>query len=196
MKAKIKEIEDKIKMVPVFSEIEKMLSDAKGLILKDVIENNPEIIRYLKKEKLDILRVQLWLSYIQSEGNAFGELLTEYHKLESEISAINLDDTPWKNALNIFEKRFTVPYKMEISNMKGSIIGESIPRIQFSFKREHKVVKMDRSELEIIDVLSQGEKRALYLLNIIFDIERIKSTGKEMLFIIDDIADSFDYKNK
>lgn len=196
LKAKIKEIEDKIKMVPVFSEIEKMLSDAKGLILKDVIENNPEIIRYLKKEKLDILRVQLWLSYIQSEGNAFGELLTEYHKLESEISAINLDDTPWKNALNIFEKRFTVPYKMEISNMKGSIIGESIPRIQFSFKRDQIVVKMDRSELENIDVLSQGEKRALYLLNIIFDIERIKSTGKEMLFIIDDIADSFDYKNK
>ena len=32
--------------------------------------------------------------------------------------------------------------------MKGSIIGESIPRIQFSFKRDHKVVKMDRSELE------------------------------------------------
>lgn len=196
LKAKIKEIEDKIKMVPVFSEIEKMLSDAKGLILKDVIENNPEIIRYLKKENLDILRVQLWLSYLQSEGNAFGELLTEYHKLESEISAINLDDTPWKNALNIFEKRFTVPYKMEISNMKGSIIGESIPRIQFSFKRDQKVVKMDRRELEDIDVLSQGEKRALYLLNIIFDIERIKSTGKEMLFIIDDIADSFDYKNK
>ena len=80
--------------------------------------------------------------------------------------------------------------------MKGSIIGESIPRIQFSFKRNQKVVKMDRSELENIDVLSQGEKRALYLLNIIFDIERIKSTGKEMLFIIDDIADSFDYKNK
>ena len=44
--------------------------------------------------------------------------------------------------------------------------------------------------------MSQGEKRALYLLNIIFDIEIIKSTGKETLLVIDDIADSFDYKNK
>src|SRR5690606_39236363 len=57
-------------------------------------------------------------------------------------------------------------------------------------------VKLNRDELDLKDTLSQGEKRSLYLLNIIFDIQkRIKENWKT-LFIIDDIADSFDYKNK
>ena len=138
----------------------------------------------------------MWLSYIESEKEDFKALLSEYQHLEDEIGDIDLDTTPWKNALDIFEERFTVPYKMEISNMKGAIIGESIPRVEFSFHRDGQVVKMARTELENIDVLSQGEKRALYLLNIIFDIEKIKNSGRKVLFIIDDIADSFDYKNK
>ena len=48
----------------------------------------------------------------------------------------------------------------------------------------------------LLDVLSTGEKRALYLLNIIFEIEALKKENKDVLVIIDDIADSFDYKNK
>ena len=196
LKKKITEVEEKIKAVPVFQEIEKMLSDSKGIVLKELLENNSDVISYLKVDRLDELRRQLWLSYIESEKEDFKALLTEYQKLEDEIEDIDLDTTPWKDALDIFEERFTVPYKMEISNMKGAIIGESIPRVEFSFHRDEQVVKMARTELENIDVLSQGEKRALYLLNIIFDIEKIKNSGREVLFIIDDIADSFDYKNK
>lgn len=196
LKSKISEIEEKIKAVPVFQEIEKMLSDSKGIVLKELLENNPEVVAYLKIDKLDELKRQLWLSYFGSENEKFLELVNEYENLENEISNIDLDATPWKKALNIFEERFTVPYKMEISNMKGSIIGESIPRVEFSFERDGKIVKMSRGDLENIDVLSQGEKRALYLLNIIFDIEKLKDSGKEVLFIVDDIADSFDYKNK
>src|SRR5690606_33223166 len=40
------------------------------------------------------------------------------------------------------------------------------------------------------------EKRALYLLNFIFEVEARKLANQETLFIIDDVADSFDYKNK
>lgn len=196
LKSKISEIEDRIKSVPIFQEIEKMLSDSKGMVLKDLLENNPEIIPYLKIDKLDNLRKQLWLSYIDRERQKFEELVTEYDRLENEVSNIDFDTTPWKKALTIFEERFTVPYQMEISNMKGAIIGESIPRVEFSFERDGRVVKLSRGDLESIDVLSQGEKRALYLLNIIFDIERLKDSGKEVLFVVDDIADSFDYKNK
>jgi ABC-type dipeptide/oligopeptide/nickel transport system ATPase subunit len=36
----------------------------------------------------------------------------------------------------------------------------------------------------------------LYLLNIIFEIKARENLDSETLFIIDDIADSFDYKNK
>ncbi len=193
---KINEIEEKIKKVPVFQEIEKLLSDTKGIILRDIIENNSDIIPYLKIDKLDILREQLWISYIQKNKEAFEELRKQYCLLENEVDNIDFDDTQWKNALEIFEERFTVPYKMKISNIKSAIIGESVPRVYFYFKKEQEIVTLERGELEAKDILSQGEKRALYLLNIIFDVEKLKSSNKDVLFIIDDIADSFDYKNK
>ena len=41
-----------------------------------------------------------------------------------------------------------------------------------------------------------GESRALYILNILFEVEARKNSGQNTLFIVDDIADSFDYKNK
>lgn len=192
----IEEVESKIKAEPVFREIEKLLSDSKGIILRDIIEKNPEIISYLKTDKLNSLKIELWLSYIRKSKEEFDELLSEYNKLEEDISNIDFNDTEWKNALNIFEERFTVPYQMNISNIKGAIIGESIPRVEFSFEKNGEIVSLERSELEDKNILSQGEKRALYLLNIIFDIEKIKKSKDNVLFIIDDIADSFDYKNK
>ena len=39
-------------------------------------------------------------------------------------------------------------------------------------------------------------KKHLYILNILFEIEARKKECQKTLFIIDDIADSFDYKNK
>ena len=194
----IEGIEKELKEVPEFKEIEKLLSDAKGKVLKEVIERNPELVGYLVVEKLDELKKSLWISYIQSERIQFTTLLTEYEKLEEELSKVNLDDTLWRKAVDIFKERFDVPYEMEISNLKGAIIGESIPKIEFHFKNEQNdnAVRMDRKKLEELDILSQGERRALYLLNIIFDIEKVKSTKKETILIVDDIADSFDYKNK
>ena len=47
-----------------------------------------------------------------------------------------------------------------------------------------------------MEVLSTGEKKAFYVLNIIFEIQvRIKAAQNTVL-IVDDIADSFDYRNK
>lgn len=192
----IAEVEANIKSIPAFQAIEKLLSDSKGIVLRDIIENTPDVIAYLNSENLSDLRIQLWLSYLVAEKIKFQELISEYQILEQELSELDMDMTPWRKALNIFEQRFTVPYKMIVSNMKSSIIGESIPRVLFSFHQNEQTIELNRTELENKDVLSQGEKRALYLLNIIFDIERIKSSGRDTLFIVDDIADSFDYKNK
>ncbi|MDD3417822.1 MAG: hypothetical protein PHY47_28180 [Lachnospiraceae bacterium] len=193
---KISEIETAIRQVPELQAIESMLNDAKGMSLKDEIETHPEIVEFLALDKLPVLRKALWLSYISDNQRLFDDLCEKYGALSDEIDTVDLDDTPWKQALDIFNKRFSIPYSMEISNLKGAIIGESIPRIEFSFKKGDRTVKIDRAKLDELDTLSQGEKRALYLLNIIFDIEQIRKTHREKLLIIDDIADSFDYKNK
>lgn len=193
---RIDEVENKIKQVPEFKAIENLLSDSKGIRLRDVIENNYELISFLNIDKLNDLKKQLWLSYIHLYKNEFKHLIEEYGKLENSLSKINLDSTQWQEALNIFKERFTVPYEMKIANLKGSIIGESVPKVEFAFTKNGNEKRMTRATLEEKDILSQGEKRSLYLLNIIFDIENIRRTGRKVLFIIDDIADSFDYKNK
>lgn len=192
----ISNIETKIQQTPAYKAIENLLNDSKGILLKDIIETNPEIIEFLAIDKLPILKKCLWGSYIKKNSALFKELCDKYNDFSEAIDALEIDDTPWKKALDIFNQRFTVPFVMNIVNLKGAIIGESVPQVEFSFKKGDMVKTIDRSRLEKLDTLSQGEKRALYLLNIIFDIEQIKNTGEETLLIIDDIADSFDYKNK
>ena len=194
--SRVQEIEERIKQTPSFQEIEKMLSDAKGIALKDIIETHPEIIEYLSKDKLNVLRKILWLTYLKKNESLLNELISKYKLLSDAIDAVSVDDTEWKHALDIFDQRFSVPFSMSVDNLKGAVIGESVPQVKFNFTRgtEHKTV--NRSELDELDTLSQGEKRALYLLNIIFDIEQLKKRNREVIIIVDDIADSFDYKNK
>lgn len=192
----ISNIETKIQQTPAYKAIENLLNDSKGIVLKDIIEINPEIIEYLAIDKLRTLKKCLWGSYIKHNDTLFRELCDKYKDFSEAIDELEIDDTPWKKALDIFNQRFTVPFTMKVVNLKGAIIGESVPQVEFSFTKGENVKAIDRSQLEKLDTLSQGEKRALYLLNIIFDIEQIKSTGEETLLIMDDIADSFDYKNK
>lgn len=192
----ISNIETKIQQTPAYKAIENLLNDSKGIVLKDIIETNPEIIGFLALDKLQTLKKCLWGSYIRHNSILFEELCDKYNDFSEAIDALEIDDTPWKKALDIFNQRFTVPFMMNVVNLKGVIIGESVPQVEFSFKKGDTVKTIDRSKLEKLDTLSQGEKRALYLLNIIFDIEQIKNTGEETLLVIDDIADSFDYKNK
>lgn len=189
-------IETKIQQTPEYKAIENLLSDSKGMVLKDIIEVNPEIIEYLDVDKLPVLKKCLWGSYIRHNDVLFRELCDKYNAFSGAIDELEIDDTPWKKALDIFNQRFTVPFTMKVVNLKGAIIGESVPQVEFTFTKGENVKAIDRSQLEKLDTLSQGEKRALYLLNIIFDIEQIKSAGEETVLIIDDIADSFDYKNK
>ena len=192
----ISAIETQIRQLPAYQEIEKLLSDAKGAILKDVIETHPEIVEYLSLDKLNTLQKSLWGSYIKANMPLFNDLCEKYRTFSDAIDALQIDDTPWKRALDIFNQRFTVPFSMTISNLKGAIIGESVPHVEFTFTHGTDSITIDRKRLEELNTLSQGEKRALYLLNIIFDIEQLKASGQEILLVVDDIADSFDYKNK
>ena len=196
LNAHIAAIEAQIRQSPAYQEIEKLLGDAKGTILKDVIETHPEIVEYLSLDKLDTLKKILWGSYIKANEALFHDLCDKYHGLSDAIDAVAMDDTPWKHALDIFNQRFSVPFTMSVANLKGAIIGESVPQVEFTFTNGTDQKTIDRSQLEELDTLSQGEKRALYLLNIIIDIEQLKASGREVVLVIDDIADSFDYKNK
>lgn len=103
-----------------------------------------------------------------------------------------IERTNWEDVIDIFNRRFFVPFKLTIKNKVDAILNDEVPSINYFYEDRKESVE----EVLLHTVLSQGEKRALYLLNIIFEIESRKKQNTETLFIIDDIADSFDYKNK
>lgn len=126
-------VEAAIKRMPELQTVENLLTDAKGMLLKDIIETYVEIIEYLSKDKLPLLRRLLWYSYVSNNRTLFNDLKAKYQVLSDTIDAVQLDDTLWKHALDIFNKRFTVPFTMNIANLKGAIIGEGYRKLNFLF---------------------------------------------------------------
>ncbi|RZJ42006.1 MAG: hypothetical protein EOO19_14095 [Chryseobacterium sp.] len=94
----------------------------------------------------------------------------------------------------MFKNRFTVPFKIKIENQEDVILKNDPASLIFTY--EDGLSVKDLGGAEINKSLSTGEQRVFYLLNIIFQIETRKKIASDQLFVIDDIADSFDYKNK
>lgn len=205
LKKLVDEIDKKTKELSIFQNIlEPLEKNEKGQKLIKIIEKNTDIVIYLEKEKWSEFKEQLWVSYIKDYD--FNKLKKSFESVEKKLNNLKKqleeEKTKWEIALEIFEERFYTPYKMKIANKFASIIGEGVPAVLFEFKNSTSNEKKEYNQdtLNELDILSQGEKRALYLLNIIFDIEKLKienkKNAKDLLIIIDDIADSFDYKNK
>ena len=70
-----------------------------------------------------------------------------------------------------------------------------VESIDFVFK-EGNEERVHETKDELLKILSTGEQRALYILNIIFEVEAREKEDHETILVIDDIVDSFDYKNK
>lgn len=94
-----------------------------------------------------------------------------------------------------------MPFKVQIENKANFLLKDEAPNLSFKYTRgsttpQTATLKKD----DLMVSLSTGEKRALYLLYILFNLERIRKQasvgGGQFLIVVDDIADSFDYKNK
>jgi len=184
-------------LVKAFEEIDKKITANQDLrAFRDYIENNPSILPELAN--LNAFRQKLWISYLKRNVEAFKALEGEYGKGQAEIEKIvaqaKEEKTQWINVIDEFNKRFFVPFKLSVENQEDVILKSDLPSIKFIFHEVADNTPIEESEL--IKVLSNGELRALYILNIIFEVEARIQSNQETLFVIDDIADSFDYKNK
>lgn len=179
--------------------IEKEIKKVAVKQFRELIEKNPLIISeysYIKGFKKEV-----WNSYFSTIFFFLTEIVDAYNigskrLLEIEQEARN-QETEWDKIVKKFNERFFVPFKAKITNKDSSILGKSTPNIAFEFENKNGNPKTFNSdELNREDILSQGEKRAMYLMNVLFNIEAKKKENIETLLIVDDIADSFDYKNK
>lgn len=197
----IKEEKDKVlnnpELTSKFNEIDKALNANIELRnFRSYVENNQEII----KEFIDLenFKKKLILNYIashKSEFDVFAKLYAETKTRRNEITLeAKKEQSEWLKVLDIFKNRFTVPFEIKIKNQEDVILKDEPASLIFTYKDGLSV--KDLGGAEINKSLSTGEQRVFYLLNIIFQIETRKKITTDQLFIIDDIADSFDYKNK
>lgn len=187
-----------------FNEIDKVLDkNNNSKKFREIIRDNVFLIKELEKE--NELKKKLWINYLSNNLDEYKELINTYENGKKEIKNIineaKKEQKDWKRVVDIFNNRFiTFPFTLSIENQEDIILKEiETPNIKFlpktnkEFKKTHK---------EILDFISSGEKRAIYLLNVLFNIEILEkefnsnSDTKQKLLIFDDIADSFDYQNK
>ena len=118
-------------------------------------------------------------------------------ELESIENEAKLEETLWFEAVDTFKERFHVPFSLDIEDHSNTILGTTAPNVVFKFTNDTgDTVQFNRGQLTSLDVLSIGERRAMYLLYVIFEFKARQASGRRTVIIVDDIADSFDYKNK
>lgn len=184
-------------LVKAFEEIDKKITANQDLRdFRDYIEENQTILPEFGN--LNAFKQKIWISYLKKFSEGYEVLEREYSKGQEEIEKIEVqakkEKTQWLNVIGEFNKRFFVPFKLSVDNQEDVILKSELPIIKFTFHDLDK--NTDIEEKDLIKVLSNGELRALYILNIIFEVEARIQANQETLFVIDDIADSFDYKNK
>ncbi|MBC3886800.1 hypothetical protein GH810_00520 [Acetobacterium paludosum] len=185
------------KLIKRFDQIDKKLSANTSLRnFRNIIESYPELISQLVS--YESFKKKAWIGILKKETPAISDLVELYKKAKESIGKIQVEaqkeSEKWRQVVEIFTNRFFVPFTVQISNQEDVVLKSSVPTLSFRYKERDEEKEIDRTKL--ITILSGGEKRALYLLNIIFELEALKEDNKQMLVIADDIAESFDYKNK
>lgn len=167
---------------------------------RDYITENKHVLPEL--QSMDEFKRKLWLQYILIAKEEYDHLLACYQKGQKELKDIiaeaKSDPNDWDKVIKDFNRRFMhLPFRLSVANKPDVILKENAPSIEFSFtdgKENRKYLEKQKTDL--LRVLSTGEARALYILNIMFEIHKRCKIRKKTLFVFDDIADSFDYKNK
>jgi hypothetical protein len=183
---------------------------AKFKDIDDALNKNQELRRFrdylhsqreiaVKLSDLDAFSKEIWLDYLVEHFNLYAAAVKTIkdsrERLHEIVEQAKTESETWRRVVAEFKRRFHVPFNLEVINQENVILHEAAPTLRFIIDREVD----DKREIEeslLHKCLSQGERRAYYILNILFEIESRKRQEQDTVFIIDDIADSFDYKNK
>jgi hypothetical protein len=177
-----------------FAEIEKLIT--KNATLREFnayLVMHEELLPELAN--VGLFREEIWKSYFKAQIGPYEQLLAKYTVVEKRKSEIeqqaSKQRTQWESVIDIFNERFFVPFRLEAKNRVSVILGqESMLELGFSYEDGPDTVSVEKTALMM--ALSTGEKKALYILNIIFEVQARINAKQQSLILFDDIADSFD----
>jgi hypothetical protein len=201
---KIEEINGAIDSDPELKAIkDKLAKNVQAQNLTQLLESLPsseveEFLTGIQPENINSFKRTIWAAYIKNESSS--ESYTSIYKTHrEEIISIekNAEEAVprWVEAIKLFNNRFIeMPFQLSIPNHSEAALGKKNARLSFIFKDGED--ERECTSNDVFATLSQGEKRALYLLTFIFEVKSREINNQRTFFVIDDIADSFDYKNK
>lgn len=187
-----------VAMSDVFSDLDRILDKKSGTReLRAYLNDHREILPELAN--IADFKKKLWASYLFSNEEALNEAILYYKRSRVRIAEIidqaRQQESVWHQITDKFNRRFIdLPYTLEVSNRDAVILREQAPTLVFRFKSSNEEKEVERDLL--LQYLSDGEKRALYLLNIIFELSTRQTLREKSIVVFDDVSDSFDYKNK
>ncbi len=184
---------DEVKQI--YDEIKKIDSVKKNDEVKELINNNQWVLSYIND--MDKFKQKYVNTKAKPVKDKLLELKKELIETQKKIEEIFIkaksEKTHWDKVFELYNKRFyNKNFKLEIENIKDQVLGINTDVIV------SKKLKQEDIEItnEIEERLSSGEKRAIYILSLIYEIELAKISGDNFCIVLDDIVDSFDYKNK
>ncbi|GAA8474488.1 hypothetical protein HpNP83_03270 [Helicobacter pylori] len=180
-----------------FANVEKAINANKELkAFKDAINRDNTLLTELLN--YDSFREKVLFSYLKQFIQNVRSLVELYREKKPEIEKIikqaNKDQKEWESVIEIFNQRFLVPFKVKLQNQKDILLNKDAAQFRFIFSDDNQDMNVQKEDLQ--KHLSGGEKRALYILQILFEIEARKRSNETQLLVFDDISDSFDYRNK
>ena len=181
-----------------FSEIERLIHvNVTVREFEAYLLNHEELLTRLSN--FAAFKEDVWKSFIKSRFDLYRSLLKKHQAAEARRQEIQQqatrERTQWEEVIDIFNDRFVVPFKLEPLNREAVILGQQdILTLGFTFRDGNEQAPVERQAL--MQVLSTGEQKAMYVLNLLFEVQVRKNSDQDHLIVVDDIADSFDYKNK
>lgn len=187
-----------VKLKAAFDKVDKAIgANVELRTFKKVIEENNTLLVELKD--FEGFKKKVWTSFLSEIKEDATELSKLYEEKKSLLEAIiketNKEIELWQEITKKFNARFYVPFEVNIANKRDVLLKQETANLEFVYKDANEPdVKQTKENL--LKILSKGEQRAYFILQFLFEIESRKLQDTPTLLLFDDIADSFDYKNK
>lgn len=186
------------KLKASFDKVDKAIgANADLRLFKKVIEQDNSLLVSLKD--YDGFKQKVWTSFVSEVKDDAETLSKMYEEKKKELEIIITESKKevdlWKDIITKFNDRFYVPFEVKMGNLHDVILKQETANLEFIFTDKNEEPKSQTKE-NLLKILSKGEQRAYFILQFLFEIESRKNNAQETLLIFDDIADSFDYKNK
>ena len=182
----------------IFNDLENKLDRNQSLKgFKDVIQAYPELIPELvdyDEFQRKILRG--YLKQCKEEMTALTDLYAaKKDELKEIVHRASAERLQWERIIDLFNSRFFVPFTLDLQNKSDILLSSKTPVLQFLYE-DGGDAPIQQEQKTLIGNLSAGERKAFFILQNIFELEARRVSGPQTFLVLDDIADSFDYKNK